>query len=632
MFLIRNPTPAFVLIISASLFLWGGETRSGQKLDQSSGPWFELLTMNGGKPNLSAKGEGITSYKITELYNRGTTRVNLIKALHPRLKLELPIGYSVFNDLIYFVETNAVFTGPTDITFNLPSARTKETFDQLRILYAQYDSADPEVPKWIDATVSDDNWTRLRRSFSESEIKQRLRNFDTRTLGAFTEEDEPLLIIVALWDPTKVRDKFTADVAISGTGPSHVVQGRLVTYELKVTNKGPDTATGIVLHAYPAFEFVSADASQGKCTMSGQNVYCKFPSLEKDRTVDVKIVFRCPWGPNLGPASYEKPNPSVFKSISVGSTEQDPFHENNELMLTTEVFPDPNKGPVIEVVSSTPSQLFQGPAATIPIRFKASDPDGFIKKVELFDEVKSLGEATLRSDGEYELLYKGVPFGNHFVTIVATDNLGRFETANTSVFVNGLAKVEITNPKAGSKLNKADGEFTVTIHAISPTPLKKVSLGFWDSDATPVGNDDYVFKMKNCSRPCRLQAIAIDANGVKTLSELVEISVLDPPKTRLYWYDGKYRRDFDTGKPMKVSELILEVAGEREQFYGADVKKIEIFANGELIFTDDSPVFGVGGYCLWQPSPGKYKLQAVATDADGAVGRSELIEVIIERR
>jgi len=93
-----------------------------------------------------------------------------------------------------------------------------------------------------------------------------------------------------------VRHKFTADVAISGTGPSQVTQGRLAKYELKVTNNGPDTATGILLHAYPAFEFVSAYANQGKCIMLGQNVHCKFPGLEKGRAVDVKMVFRCPWG------------------------------------------------------------------------------------------------------------------------------------------------------------------------------------------------------------------------------------------------------------------------------------------------------------------------------------------------
>ena len=628
---LKLPIAVFVVLLGASLFLSSDALCSAQ---ETSPQWIELLTMNGERPNLSPIGEGVTSYKITELFQRGTTRVSLLNELDPRLISDLPIGYTVFNNLIYSVKTDAVFVGPADISFKLPSVKTKETFDRLRILYAHHDSGDPFGPKWIDATVDDDNVVHLLRTFSQAESKQRLRNFDLRTLHAFAEQDEPGLLVVALWDPTKVREKFTADVAISGTGPSQVTEGRFVKYELKVTNNGPDTATDIRLSAYPAFEFVSADASQGKCVMAGQNVYCKFPALEKGGAVDVKMVFRCPWGGNPGgPVSYEKENPSVLKAFAAGATEKDSLPENNELRLMTEVFRDANKGPVVELTTPAPLQLFQGPAATIPIRFKASDPDGFIKKVEVFDEKKSLGEPTLRSDGEYELLYENASFGSHWLRIIATDNLGRFETVESlEFFVNGLAKVEITNPKAGSKVDKGKGELAVTIHATSTTPLKKVSLDFWQSNATPVGNDDYVIKLKNCVRPCRLQAIAIDQNNVETRSEVVEFTILNPPATTLSWLDGESLRDFDTSKPMKVSELVLVGAGERKEFYGANVKKVEIFANGELLCADESPVFGVGEECHWRPRPGKYKLQAVATDADGAVGKSALIEVIIDTR
>jgi hypothetical protein len=39
----------------------------------------------------------------------------------------------------------------------------------------------------------------------------------------------------------------------------------------------------------------------------------------------------------------------------------------------------------------------------------------------------------------------------------------------------------------------------------------------------------------------------------------------------------------------------------------------------------------VADQCVWKPTPGEYKLQTLATDEDGAVGKSEVIEVIIER-
>jgi hypothetical protein len=627
----------FVLLVLPVVFVGPADIASAQA---SQAPRVELLTMNGSKPNLSATGEGITSYKIGDLYNRGATQIDLVKQADAPFKIELPLGYSIFNNLIYGVETRVVFTGPTDITFKLPSARTKETFNQLRILYAEYDLAEPDVPKWIDATFAEDALQRAAGWLSEAEIKQRSRDFETRTLHAITREDEPLVMIVALLDPAKVRNKQTADLVINGAATEQVTEGKSVTYELKITNKGPDTANAISLHATPSFSFLSVKASVGKCNMAGQNVYCKFPELERGKTIEVKIVERSEWNrhfPNA-PPGYETPTTMVSKFIWVGATEQDPSPDNNQLHLTTEVFPDSNKAPIIEILSPTLSQQFPGPKAVVPIRFKASDPDGFIKKLELLTHSmepvppKSLGEPVLQSEGEYELIYRDAPFGRNWVTIVATDNLGRVETLNAQeFFINGTSKVEILNPRAGDKLGFVDGEFSVTIHATNPSgPLKRVSLDVWNSDANPIGNDDYIVKLKFCYRRCRLQAIVVDENGIETRSQYVEFTMMRPPEAHLRWFDGEYSREFEAGKSMKFSELVLLPSAEhREVGYDVKISKLEIFLNGIRLCTDDSPQPGYGE-CIWRPSPGKYRLQTVATDEDGAVGKSDEIEVVIE--
>jgi hypothetical protein len=81
---------------------------------------------------------------------------------------------------------------------------------------------------------------------------------------------------------------------------------------------------------------------------------------------------------------------------------------------------------------------------------------------------------------------------------------------------------------------------------------------------------------------------------------------------------------------MKVSELLLLPSAEHmEVGHDAKISKLEIFANGLRLCTDDSPQLGYGE-CLWKPSPGKYRLQTVATDEDGAVGKSDEMEVVIE--
>jgi len=628
--------PRFFLL--GVLLLWSVGVSPAQEPEKSSGPRIELLTMNGGKPTLSATGEGITSYKNDEIYQRGKMSVRLLKPEEVQFKIELPYGYSLFNNLVYVVETDIQFAGYSDITFNIPSARTKETFAQLRILYPELDYAEPKVPQWTDITVDNDS-EEAQRELTETAIKQRLSDFKSRTLHGFTQST-PLAFVVALRDPTKVRNKLSADLELTGTGPEQVTEGQEVTYELKITNAGPETATGIRLHAAPSFPFVSVDASKGKCRMSGQNVYCKISSLEKDQSVKIKIVERCEWNRTSynGLTAGDNPRPIVVKDISVGSIERDTNVENNHLDLQTEIYPDQNKGPVIEIQSPTQFQLFNGPGASVPIRFKASDPDGFIKKVEVFDTQtgKSLGEPTLQSEGQYELIYKDAGFGRHWAAIIATDNLGRVATEQTpEFFVNGPAKVEITSPKTGSMLNREDGEITVTIRASSPSSsIKKVSLDIWNSDAKAVGNDTYVVKVKSCLRKCRLQAIAIDDNGVQSLSEYVEFTIRSIPAVTLYWYDGEYIHEIERGQTLKMTdELRLHASGAHDDsFNEAEIVKTEIFVDNALVCTiDEANRYWHDYNCVWRPSPGKYKLHAITTDEDGAVGKSEVIEVVIEK-
>jgi hypothetical protein len=624
-------------VLTCVLLLALFDHSSAQEFEKSSGPRTELITMNGGKPNLSATGEGITSFRIEDLYQLGTMKIRLLKRGEVNFKIELPIGYTLYNDLIYVVETNIVFAGNTDVTFSLPSAQTKQTFSQLRILYPRLDRAEPQVPQWFDITLDGES-ENARGSLTETAFKIRLPDFKSKSLHAFVQ-DRPDLFLIALRDPAKARHKLSADLEITGTGPSRVTEGQKVTYEVRIRNNGPDTATAIRIGGFSSFPIVSIETTQGKCNDFAQNVACKIPSLEKGGAVDLKIVEQCPWdhGTANGFVGEDFSIPVVIQSLSVTSTEQDPSFDNNEFAVTTEVHNDPNKGPVIEFLSPTQFQNFPGPAATVPIRFKASDPDGFIKKVELFDtgNGKSLGDATLQSEGEYELIYKDVDLGRHWVKVVAVDNLGRVQSENMpEFFVNGLAKVEITSPKAGAILNRSDGEITVTIHASSQsTPLKKVGLDIWKGEATLIGNDQYVVKMKSCLRKCPLRAIAIDEKGVETRSEPIEFILASAPTTSLGWFDGESYQQFEPGKIVKAGALILVPSAEYEEdVYAAKLAKIDIFVDGVLVCTDKEPMVANSDFeCVWRPAPGKYKLHAVATDVDGMVGKSEVIEVVIER-
>ena len=109
--------------------------------------------------------------------------------------------------------------------------------------------------------------------------------------------------------------------------------------------------------------------------------------------------------------------------------------------------------------------------------------------------------------------------------------------------------------------------------------------------------------------------------------------VASPAIPNVRWYDGAYLQPFEPQKTLKVNELILVTSPMHEnQVYAAGIRKIQIFIDGKLVCTDNHPQdTGLKTDCVWRPVPGRYKLQAVATDEDGEAGKSEVIEVVIER-
>src|SRR2546430_3019721 len=135
-------TLQLLLAITTILLLLGGQVQSQSNLPQRQpSVGVELLTMAGGKPTMGPDGEGISSFRTSDLFKVGKTQV---KPFDSSFKIELPIGYVLFKNLAYMIDTDAVFSGPNDFTFKVPSVSSKEEFDNLRILYAAEDEAEPD--------------------------------------------------------------------------------------------------------------------------------------------------------------------------------------------------------------------------------------------------------------------------------------------------------------------------------------------------------------------------------------------------------------------------------------------------------------------------------------------------------
>lgn len=622
--------------------------------DEPEPPAVELLTMNGSKPNLSPSGEGITSIKITDLFQRGVTHA---KPFDPNFPIELPVGYTLFNKLVYQIDSEAVVSGPDDFVFRIPSATTKESFDKLRILQAERDSADPAKPRWIDVTLVPGLRSYLVDYLTKADFDKRVPDFKTRTLHAFMEHPSSIMV-VALKDTTLARDNFVADLTLTGTAPEQVMEGRMVTYDLKVTNNGPDTATGVSLHAQPTFEFVSATASQGTCRMEASNVHCKLANLEKGKSASVTIIEQCRWDSF---SSNAPPNYAEGKSIKVESAEVDQNYDNGSLFLLTRIIEDPNKAPVVEITSPKENELFAGPDATISIVAKASDPDGFVNKIEFFDQGVPIGEGALTGEGEYQLIYKKVALGRHWLEVKTTDNLGREARARWfDFFVNGLARVEISDPKTDSLLDRPEEKISVTVHASHPNlNIKEVKVylraersGYGEAKAVPVGNDLYVAKIdcSFCKRRVEFRATAIDNSDIETRSAPVSIKLRKPPVVTLHHYqrrepkEGEEPHEAADMSPLPTNLIFDLSAGatlvsavEDDLYEDLSIVRLDFFANGKLIdsYVQSGPNHNEIRLIEWDLAsfePGPHKIQMIATDSDGSIGKSEVVEIVVKKR
>jgi len=493
-------------------------------------PRIELLSLDGSKPNLKPDGEGLTSYKIYYLYKQGVTRVKPYDS-----EVKLPTGYTLFNNLAYIVDSESVFSGPNQIVFRVPSAANAEVFNQLRILAADVDPAEPEKPRWVDITVTPAVPDQiLHPGFSKPAL---LPNFATRTLNAVTGNAVRVLL-VALRDENIARDNFTVDLQLKTTvSTDSIMEGREINYSFEITNHGPDTATAISFASQIDPLFVSLDQSQGKCRFDAQNIYCNLGDLKKGATATITYRGRCQWDFIFNGQPIQSNGMSA--NSGVGAAEMDSDPHNNEVFLSTPVKEDPNRKPVISIIKPEDQTFLVGPKVNMSVVAKAHDPDGTISKVEFFDETGSIGLGKLTAPNTYEIPYQTETFGQHLLRALAIDNQGRPALSQYAGFlVNGPIQIQITDPKPDFLLDPPRDEFVVKLRATNPKGKIKnifvyISAGSGSQlkqTAQFVSKDEYIATFKSltweCSfGPCFVWAVATDDLDVETTSRAISFRV-----------------------------------------------------------------------------------------------------------
>ena len=245
---------------------------------------------------------------------------------------ELPVGYSLYNDAVYEVVTEAIPDGPY-IVLRLPSVKTEEEFKKLRVLHLTEDIMVPGLLKWEQINDGAENHF----------------DFATRTLRAefdlmtsFRHASPIGRIAVASFN-SEVYEASAADLWIgSVTGPPSVRGGDEFTYKISVVNgsRRGVTANGVVFSfrmGNAAFQSISS--AQGRCGRSMQSTdtfICEIDSIAPGERAEITVTARA----QNFIRSKELPELVVQSFSNVTSREKDYSPENNRYVsLSTVIVP-----------------------------------------------------------------------------------------------------------------------------------------------------------------------------------------------------------------------------------------------------------------------------------------------------
>lgn len=141
-----------------------------------------------------------------------------------------------------------------------------------------------------------------------------------------------------------------------------------------------------------------------------------------------------------------------------------------------EVDPNGNYYPLIKLISPEPSDVFTSPGA-ITFEVSASDPDGTISKVEIYNanDPNPIGEI---NSPPWAFTYEGVSAGPYSIRAVAIDNNGaKATTAELKILVKAKSYDATINTELINLYpNPNDGNFTVYLNESLLSTTSKVSI------------------------------------------------------------------------------------------------------------------------------------------------------------
>lgn len=146
--------------------------------------------------------------------------------------------------------------------------------------------------------------------------------------------------------------------------------------------------------------------------------------------------------------------------------------------------PAPNKHPVVRISNPRKGNTYEN-LSTIEIDAIASDSDGTISKVELYNGATELVELT---SSPYTFIWKDVPAGSYSITAIATDNLNDTTISSPVEFIVGSnTKYNATSEIVNLYPNPNNGHFSIEF--INPLQSEKGEIIITDLAGKQVYNE-----------------------------------------------------------------------------------------------------------------------------------------------
>lgn len=266
-----------------------------QQLQANTESSIQPVTSSTPSPTIDPNADAFVSVTYEHVYKRGTTTNALIDLATVKSAPPIPTGYSVHRNMVYRIETDAIFSGATLTRFRISSADAN-VFRKLRVLHLEADEFSSVGYSWKDQTLLEGKWQRDKYpQMSKEEHEKAVKPMEERIITAAVEQLGVFIVALRDQEPIPPLKPFSRlDISQSNT-PDPIVGERDVVFTLILTNKGPK-AIGEINLQYDIddeMEFLSATSSQGKCVLSTSSSFaanCYLGALTVGASASIQVA------------------------------------------------------------------------------------------------------------------------------------------------------------------------------------------------------------------------------------------------------------------------------------------------------------------------------------------------------